>query len=103
MDAARPVSVAEVPVTVVTRVEPRYTSYPPATKFTPDLSWSDLAERIIENNRTERDLSLYFHLPFCQTLCWFCGCTTVITADQKKSGDYLKYLEREMDLMKPPI
>src|SRR6266436_10178044 len=80
---------------------PRYTSYPPATKFTGELAWPDLAERILENNRSERDLSLYFHLPFCQTLCWFCGCTTVITTEQKKSGDYIKYLEREMDLMKP--
>ena len=60
-----------------------------------------MIEKIRANNRSERDLSLYFHLPFCQTLCWFCGCTTVITTDQKKSGDYIKYLEREMDLMKP--
>ena len=46
---------------------PRYTSYPPATKFTEALTWPDLAERILENNRTERDLSLYYHIPFCET------------------------------------
>ena len=57
-------------------------------------------QKIRENNQTERDLSLYFHLPFCYSLCWYCGCTTVITADQKKSGNYVDYLEREMDLMK---
>ena len=80
---------------------PRYTSYPPATKFTDKISPETHLEKIRANNRTGRDLSLYFHLPFCQSLCWFCGCTTVITTDQKKSGDYIKYLEREMDLMKP--
>src|SRR5262249_36755000 len=80
---------------------PRYTSYPPATHFTNEISPEVFVEKIRANNRTDHGLSLYFHLPFCQTLCWFCGCTTVITTDQKKSGDYLKYLEREMDLMKP--
>src|SRR5438552_4513075 len=82
---------------------PRYTSYPPATHFSKEISQDIFNEQIQRNNEIPRDLSLYFHLPFCQTLCWFCGCTTVITADQKKSGDYLKYLEREMDLMKPLI
>ena len=58
---------------------PRYTSYPPATKFTDAISWEQLSAKIEENNRTPRDLSVYFHIPFCETLCWFCGCTTVIT------------------------
>ncbi len=79
---------------------PRYTSYPPATHFTSEIAPETFLKKIQANNETERDLSLYFHLPFCQTLCWFCGCTTVITTDQKRSGDYIKYLEREMDLMK---
>src|SRR5688572_16135862 len=79
---------------------PRYTSYPPATQFTNEISAETFIDKIQVNNRASGDLSLYFHLPFCQTLCWFCGCTTVITTDQKKSGDYLNYLEREMDLMK---
>jgi oxygen-independent coproporphyrinogen-3 oxidase len=82
---------------------PRYTSYPPATQFDNEIAPDVFVEKIRANDRPERDLSLYFHLPFCQTLCWFCGCTTVITTDQKKSGDYIKYLEREMDLMKPLI
>jgi len=75
---------------------PRYTSYPPATKFTEAVTWPDLAERILENNRTERDLSLYFHIPFCETLCWFCGCTTVITANHAQGQTYIDYLEKEM-------
>jgi oxygen-independent coproporphyrinogen III oxidase len=80
---------------------PRYTSYPPATHFTNEVSSEAFVEQIRANNGTAGDLSLYFHLPFCYSLCWFCGCTTVITADQKKSAEYLRYLEREMDLVKP--
>ncbi len=78
---------------------PRYTSYPPATKFTDAFAWPELAEKISANNRTERDLSLYFHLPFCETLCWFCGCTTVITTDHKQGMPYLDYLEKEVAQM----
>jgi oxygen-independent coproporphyrinogen III oxidase len=78
---------------------PRYTSYPPATQFTDQVSPETLRERIVANNRDTRDLSLYFHLPFCRSLCWYCGCTTVITKQQKKSSSYLDYLRKEMELM----
>ncbi|HXT38568.1 MAG TPA: oxygen-independent coproporphyrinogen III oxidase [Candidatus Angelobacter sp.] len=78
---------------------PRYTSYPPATRFTDEVSVGQLLEKICANNETERDLSLYFHLPFCQSLCWFCGCTTVITTDQRASATYLNYLKRELGIM----
>jgi oxygen-independent coproporphyrinogen III oxidase len=80
---------------------PRYTSYPPATHFTNEIAPEAFVDHIRADSQVERDLSLYFHLPFCYSLCWFCGCTTVITADQKKSAQYLGYLAREMDLMKP--
>jgi oxygen-independent coproporphyrinogen III oxidase len=78
---------------------PRYTSYPPATKFTGSLAWPELAEKILENNRSERDLSLYYHIPFCETLCWFCGCTTVITLNHSQGETYIKYLAQEMERM----
>src|SRR6516225_2287532 len=78
---------------------PRYTSYPPATKFTDALKWPELAERILEHNRSERDLSLYFHIPFCETLCWYCGCTTVITLNHGQGTTYLNYLEKEVGRM----
>src|SRR5436190_18973896 len=78
---------------------PRYTSYPPATKFTEELAWSDLEARIAENNRSKRDLSLYFHIPFCETLCWFCGCTTVITLNHSQGQTYINYLEKEIARM----
>ena len=80
---------------------PRYTSYPPATHFTEQVSEAQLLPKIRANNETARDLSLYFHLPFCQSLCWFCGCTTVITTQQGKSAMYLEYLRKELALLQP--
>jgi len=78
---------------------PRYTSFPPATKFTDAVTWEALAERIAANNQTQRDLSLYFHIPFCETLCWFCGCTTVITLDHGRGMNYVEALGREVATM----
>src|SRR5437763_13558422 len=78
---------------------PRYTSYPPATKFTDALQWPELAERILENNRSERDLSLSLHIPLRETLCWFCGCTTVITLNHSQGQVYLDHLEKEVARM----
>lgn len=80
---------------------PRYTSYPPATHFTSEIEPETFLSRIRANNQAARDLSLYFHLPFCYSLCWFCGCTSVITTDPAKSAEYVGYLEREMDLIRP--
>jgi oxygen-independent coproporphyrinogen III oxidase len=77
---------------------PRYTSYPPATHFSDQVSFDELFEKMRANGQSERDLSLYFHIPFCWSLCWFCGCTTVITTDRKASGNYISYLEKEMAL-----
>ncbi len=78
---------------------PRYTSYPPATRFTDDTTWRALADDMLANNRTDRDLSLYFHIPFCKSLCWYCGCTTVITTQQSQSATYINYLKKEMAQM----
>lgn len=78
---------------------PRYTSYPTAVQFAP----CDPAERpalesyLHDRNRQPRRISLYFHIPFCFSLCWYCGCTKVITRDQDRGDHYLDYLEREMD------
>lgn len=82
---------------------PRYTSYPPATKFTDALSWDKLSDKINENNRTSRDLSVYFHIPFCESLCWFCGCTTVITNNHDKGADYITYLDKEVARLAPMV
>ncbi len=82
---------------------PRYTSYPPATKFTDAISWDDLAVKIDGNNRAARDLSIYFHIPFCETLCWFCGCTTVITLNHDKGRAYVEALGREVAQLAPRL
>lgn len=83
---------------------PRYTSYPPATHFGEQLSRAQFCELVSANNQNaDRGVSLYLHLPFCYSLCWYCGCTTVITADQKKSAEYVRYVEKEMDLMKSMV
>jgi oxygen-independent coproporphyrinogen-3 oxidase len=80
---------------------PRYTSYPPAVHFKPELTSDFVLDRIRTNNLTTRDLSLYFHLPFCRSLCWYCGCNTVITRNQGHSETYLHYLNKEMSLVSP--
>jgi len=82
---------------------PRYTSYPPATKFTEAVTWEQLSEKIESNNQTPRDLSVYFHIPFCESLCWFCGCTTVITTNHDKGKDYIDYLGREVAKLAPRL
>ena len=68
---------------------PRYTSYPPAPHFTSDVTWPHLEECIRKNNESDPGLSLYFHIPFCHSLCWFCGCTTIITRQQSQSATYI--------------
>ena len=81
---------------------PRYTSYPTAPQFTEATSPALLTEAIRRDNQdARRPLSLYFHLPFCETLCWFCGCTTVITLKRDAASVYLDYLENELALIQP--
>lgn len=82
---------------------PRYTSYPPATRFTEDFTETDARSELEAGDSLGGDLSLYFHIPFCETLCWFCGCTTVITLNHQLGGAYVGYLDREMRLVAPRI
>jgi oxygen-independent coproporphyrinogen-3 oxidase len=78
---------------------PRYTSYPPATQFTADLPGLRLEEAIAEDNAPgSGPVSLYFHLPFCETRCWFCGCNTIITRRRESAGEYLDDLAKEVEL-----
>jgi len=77
------------------RPGPRYTSYPTALQFREDAD----PERLVAAASAEQGgLSLYLHLPFCQSLCWFCGCNKVITTDNSRAEVYLDALVREMDL-----
>jgi len=79
---------------------PRYTSYPTADRFVEAFNaetyslW--LAKR--EIGGIARPLSLYIHIPFCNTLCFYCACNKVITKDRSKSAEYVRYLIKEMQM-----
>ena len=77
---------------------PRYTSYPTADRFHANPGAQLLVDALQERPEPEQPLSLYVHLPFCSTVCYYCGCNKVITKDHQKSSRYLDYLEREIDL-----
>ena len=84
---------------------PRYTSYPTAPVFTKDFGPKEYKKEIEETNSKEVDvpLSLYFHFPFCDTLCYFCGCTMLVTQNRQRIADYNQYLKKEIDLVAPLV
>ena len=78
---------------------PRYTSYPTAVAFTPDFSETDyLRHASSSNTKQSTPLSLYFHIPFCDTICFYCACNKIATKDYSKAEEYLDYLYREIDI-----
>lgn len=83
------------------RSGPRYTSYPTADRFMDEFS----AERYITSLQSRdktlggRSLSLYFHLPFCESLCYFCACNKIITQDHSRSAQYVEYLIKEIEMV----
>ena len=80
------------------RPGPRYTSYPTAPVFSPDYTAKRFEDDLSQNNRnSSAPLSLYLHIPFCDTLCYFCGCTTIITKNREKIAEYLVALKKEID------
>ena len=81
------------------RPGPRYTSYPTAVEFTEEIGAAVYAEHLAEAAKVDDALSLYFHLPFCERRCTFCGCHVVISSKKEISEPYLATLEREIDLV----
>ena len=77
---------------------PRYTSYPTAPQFTENVSVDALI-----SDTGKSPLSLYFHLPFCASMCWFCGCTKIITTKTSPADHYIDLLAKEMDMMLPNL
>lgn len=75
---------------------PRYTSYPTAVQFSPEFTEADYRQQAAQSNQSARDLSLYFHLPFCDTICYYCACNKVITKDRSKAIPYLETLHKEI-------
>jgi oxygen-independent coproporphyrinogen-3 oxidase len=84
---------------------PRYTSYPTAPAFSPSFGPNEYGQAIEESNRPDTDspISLYFHFPFCDTLCYFCGCTMLITHSRDQIREYNEYLLREVAMVAPRI
>ena len=79
---------------------PRYTSYPTADRFVEAFnvdSYSNWVQKR-EIGGIARPLSLYIHIPFCNTLCFYCACNKVITKDKSKSAEYVRYLIKEMSM-----
>lgn len=83
------------------RPGPRYTSYPTAPNFSSDFGADEFIDEIIRSNRVDHpaNLSLYFHLPFCEKLCYFCGCTMLITHNRNRLDEYLDYLSKEISII----
>ncbi len=81
---------------------PRYTSYPTAVQFHKEFgpeAYRHAAERTNQESRAAaapRPLSLYFHLPFCDTVCFYCACNKVVTKNRKRAAPYLEHLHREI-------
>lgn len=81
---------------------PRYTSYPTAPHFHEGFTAANYLDEIIATNRGNNlpDLSLYYHLPYCDTLCYFCGCNMIITRNRDRVKEYVSYVKKEIDLLR---
>lgn len=79
---------------------PRYTSYPTADRFEPGFGQQAYSSAVAQRARAgvTRPLSLYVHLPFCRSLCFYCACNKIVTRDRSKATRYLGYLGREIEL-----
>lgn len=73
---------------------PRYTSYPTALEFSDTFTNQDFVSAI--QNSINPDLSLYLHIPFCHSLCYYCGCNKIVTRQKQKADIYLDYLSKEI-------
>jgi oxygen-independent coproporphyrinogen III oxidase len=77
---------------------PRYTSYPTAPQFRDSFSEAEFHAAVAKSNRSGKPLSLYFHIPFCETLCFYCGCNKVVTNNTSRAMPYLERVGKEMAL-----
>lgn len=79
---------------------PRYTSYPTADRFDDGFGYRDYLQAVTQSrSRGGRyPLSLYLHIPFCDTVCYYCGCNKIVTKNREKASTYLGYLKREVEM-----
>ena len=76
---------------------PRYTSYPTAAEFSEEVNDEIFKNKILESNERKSPLSLYFHIPFCESACHFCACNVIISRRKEVVEPYLEYLFREIE------
>lgn len=81
-------------------IGPRYTSYPTAVQFSTDYNSNDYLTWVDDSNNDPipSALSLYLHIPFCDTICYYCGCSKIVTKDKNKAPAYLQLLKKEIAL-----
>jgi oxygen-independent coproporphyrinogen-3 oxidase len=84
-------------LTLYNRPGPRYTSYPTAPVWREDFGPDDLERAYEKADASRTPVSIYMHLPFCESLCLFCACNVVITKDHSVAGPYLATLKREIE------
>ena len=79
---------------------PRYTSYPTAVQFTENYAEKDYRIWAFESNNDPipAPLSLYLHIPFCNTICYYCACNKIVTKDYNKASAYVALLKKEIGL-----
>ncbi len=80
---------------------PRYTSYPTADRFIEAYSAADYCQALALRSQTpgaQKPLSLYVHIPFCASLCYYCACNKIITKQQERAGEYLELLKKEVQM-----
>ncbi len=90
----------EVDLDLIRRLDrngPRYTSYPTADRFVKTFTADDYLAWV-EKRDQNNPLSIYVHLPFCNTVCYYCACNKVITKDKSKAEEYLAYLFKEIEM-----
>ena len=85
------------------RPGPRYTSYPSAPQFSTRFTDADFRRQVARSNQEPipRDLSLYVHVPFCFSPCFYCGCNRIITRDVSRGAPYAERLVREAEMVAP--
>jgi oxygen-independent coproporphyrinogen-3 oxidase len=82
---------------------PRYTSYPTADRFVEAFGEPELRQWLAKRNigGFSVPLSVYVHLPFCDSICYYCACNKVVTRDHGRSAKYIKHLEKELAMLRP--
>ena len=77
---------------------PRYTSYPTALQFNEALTEDDYRRNALASNESGAPLSLYVHIPFCHSLCYYCGCNKIVTRNEQRVARYMEMLYKEIDM-----